>query len=251
MKTRDYLQTNRTALFDWIVLITSFLLGFAFPSLKEMITSRGFHLWMLAPLLLYTIGAALKHLPLSYRLAADAEKIKPVPYIMFLVTGHWFIILILAIFSGPAFRQLLQMPAVTAGNAFSGSLFSVAIIIATGVTWLVYRNKTKIKKRKNYSDNFLFRMELIADILLIAGVAIFSFIFWEKGVLAMLSRASTETMSDIWFLFVFLSVLFVFFYLPLRYLFFIEDRGSGRNRRRLLIIFGFMLLKALLETLAI
>lgn len=126
-----------------------------------------------------------------------------------------------------------------------------AVGIACFVTWLVYRTKSKRKSLKKYSAPFLFLMELIADIFLIAGVSIFSFVFWEKGVMGMLSKTSTQTISDIWFLFVFLSVLFLFFYLPLRYLFFIENREGGGNRRRLFLIFGFILLKALFEMLAI
>jgi hypothetical protein len=94
-------------------------------------------------------------------------------------------------------------------------------------------------------------MELVADILLIAAVSIFSFVFWEKGVMGMLSRASTRTIGDIWFLFLFLSILFLFFYLPLRYLFFIENREGGSNRKRLFLIFDFILLKALFEMLNI
>jgi hypothetical protein len=67
----------------------------------------------------------------------------------------------------------------------------------------------------------------------------------------MLGKASTRTLGDVWFLFVFLSILFLFFYLPLRYLFFMEDREGGGNRKRLLIIFIFMLLKASFEFLGI
>ncbi|HEV7782814.1 MAG TPA: hypothetical protein VGO58_16175 [Chitinophagaceae bacterium] len=248
---KDYLQTNRAALFDWIVLVTSFLLGFAFPSLKDLVTSPGFFNWMLASLLLYIAGAALKHLPLSYRLTHSGKTIKPVPYIIFLIVGHWFIILFLVILSESAIRNLFQLAPLTDKNAASWQLITGALVTASFVTWLVYRSKSNRKKRKKYKEGFLFWMEMMADILLIAGVSIFSFIFWEKGVMAMLGKAPAKTMGDIWFLFVFLSILFLFFYLPLRYLFFIEDRERGRNRRRLLLIFAFILIKAIIEMIGI
>jgi hypothetical protein len=144
---------------------------------------------------------------------------------------------------------LLQLPPLTEKNSASWQIITGALVTATFVTWLVYRTKSNRKKRKKYSEQFLFRQEMVADILLIAGVAIFSFVFWEKGVMAMLGKASMKTMGEIAFLFGFLSILFLFFYLPLRYLFFIEDRERGRNRRRLLLIFTFILIKAILEML--
>jgi hypothetical protein len=248
---KDYILKNRAALFDWSVLSVSFLLGFIFPTIKDFITSPGFYYWMLAALLLYVVGAALKHLPLSYRITYSAKTLKPVPYIIFLLVGHWFIILFLVIFSEPAIRHILHLKPLTKNDSLSGGMIISATFIAAFVTWLVYRSKGNRKKRKKYSTDYLFRMELTADILLTAGVSILSFVFWEKGALAMLSRASTQTIGDIWFLFIFLAILFLFFYLPLRYLFFMEDREGGRNRRRLFLIFGFMLLKALFEMLNI
>jgi hypothetical protein len=242
-------QGNRAALFDWIVMITSFLLGLAFPSLGDLIKSPGFFNWILASLLLYFAGAAIKDLPLGHRMSGKA--LKPIPYTIFLLVGHWFIIMIMVILAEPAIRNILGLAPLTDKNAASGELITGSILAATFVTWLVYRTKSNRKKKEGYNLKFLFWMEMVADILLIAGVSIFSFIFWEKGVMAMLGKASTNTFGDIWFLFVFLSILFLFFYLPLRYLFFIEDREKGRNRRRLFLIFVFILIKALLEVLGL
>ena len=92
---------------------------------------------------------------------------------------------------------------------------------------------------------------MLADLLLVAGVSIISFIFWEKGIMGMLDRVDKKSIGTIIFLFFFLAALFVFFYLPMRYLFFIEDREGGRNRKRLFLIFGFILLKAVFEMLRI
>lgn len=248
---KDYILNNRAAMFDWSVISISFLLGFIFPAITDFIRSPGFYYWMLAALLLYTCGAALKHLPLSYRLIHSGKAIRPVPYFLFLGVGHWFIMLFVFILSERPLRSIFRLPRLTEKNDGSWQLIIIAGIVSLFITWLVYRTKSHRKSRNKFSVGYLFRMELLADILLIAGVSILSFVFWEKGVMAMLSRASTKTIGDIWFLFVFLSILFLFFYLPLRYLFFIEDRENGRNRRRLFLIFGFMLLKALFEMLNI
>lgn len=248
---QEYIQANRAALFDWLVLLTSFMLGIIFPTLSDFIRSRDFFNWILAALLLYSAGAAVKDLPLSYRLRHAAKPVKPVPYVLFLVIGHWFIIFFLVVLAEPAFRNLLGRPPLTESNRSSWQLILSATIAAFFLSWLVYRTKGKRKSSKKYSAPFLFRVELLADILLIAGVSIFSFVCWEKGAMAMLARSSTRSIGDIWFLFVFLAILFLFFYLPLRYLFFMENREGGANRKRLFLIFGFLLIRALFGMLSI
>jgi hypothetical protein len=248
---RDYIHKNRAALFDWLVLSVSFMLGFIFPAISDFFKSPGYYNWMLAALLLYSAGAALKHLPLSYRITNSAKALKPVPYLIFLVIGHWIIIFLLVLFAEPAIRNILHLQPLKMNHSTSGELLIAASLIGVFVTWLVFRDKVHRKKRKPCSANYLFGMELVADMLLIAGVSIFSFVFWEKGVLAMLGRVSTQSISEIWFLFIFLAILFLLFYLPFRYLYFIEDRENGGNRRRLFLIFGFILLRALVDMLNI
>lgn len=248
---KDYIQQNRAAFFDWTVICISFMMGFIFPTFKDFISSPKFSYWMLIAFLLYTGGAVLKHLPLSYRMTFSGANPRPVPYVIFLFVGHWFILLFVILFSEAAFRHIFNLPPMTKENSASWQLVLTSTTTAAFVTWLVYRNKSNSKSREKYSDSNLFYRELVADIFLIAGVSIVSFVFWEKGVIAMLARASTRSIGDIWFLFVFLSITFLFCYLPLRYLYFIEDRQGGRNRRRLFYIFAFMLLRALFEMLSI
>jgi len=243
---KENLQTNRAALFDWMVILISFSLGFVFPDLSDFIKSPGFFNWMLIALLLYIAGAVLKHFPLSYRFAITGKTPKEVPYVLFLIIGHWLIIFILVILAQPAINNWFHLGPITTTYLTSWPIVLLAITIACYVTWLVYRRKDNRKNRKRYSSQFLFWFELIADILLITGVSLISFVFWEKGVMSMLGRSSTKSIVDIWSLFVFFSILFILFYLPLRYLFFIED-NSGSNFKRLLLIFGFILLRVLFE----
>ncbi|MEO6611431.1 MAG: hypothetical protein ABIT05_04840 [Chitinophagaceae bacterium] len=246
-RAKQYIQANRAALFDWIVLTASFLLGFIFSSLRELVMSPVFYEWMLLALLLYVVGAALKHLPLSYRLSNSGKSIQPVPFLVFLLIGHWLVMFVLVLVAGPAIRHLLHLPTLAAKSGSDGKMIVLYMVLAAFITWLVYRDKTKRKKRKEFAPNFLFRLELVADIFLVFSVTVFSFVFWEKGVMGLLSRASTRTLTDVFGLFVLLCVMFVLCYLPFRYLFFIEDRDRGRNGRRLLLLFGFILARAALE----
>jgi len=246
-KFHQYIQHNRAAIFDWSVISISFLMGFIFPTLKDFIVSGGFHYWMFAALLLYVAGALLKHVPLAYRL--QFSKQRAVPYILFLLIGHWLILLVVILFAELPFRQLAGLPPLSGDESVSWPLILIASGLSALITWLVYRSKTNRKSRNTYTAANLFFREMTAYLLRISSVSVLTFFFWEKGVMAMLARSSTQTIGDIWFLFVFLSILFLFFYLPLRYLYFVEDREGGRNRKRLLYIFGFVLLRALFEML--
>lgn len=249
-KAWEYIRHNRTALFDWLVVGCSFGLGFIYPTISDFIRSAWFSYWMLGALFLYMVGALLKHAPLSYRLRKNGNH-QPVPYIIFLLVGHWFIMLFAIVLSEQAFRQLLRLPPLTEKNTASGELVTISIAGAAYLTWLVYRSKRAGKGVGTKNENALFRRELLADLFLVTAVAVFTFVFWEKGAMAMLERSPRQGIGDIWFLFVFLAILYLFFYLPLRYLFFIENRGGSGNSRRLLLIFGFMLLRALFEMLRI
>lgn len=247
---KEYIRTNRPAVFDWSVILISFTLGFLFPTSTDFIRSGFFYNLLLAGVGCYIAGAVLKHLPLSIRLTANRQPDKTTGYRIFLIFGHWLIFFLLFILLETPIRRILQFPLKPGGKNYSPVFMAAATFCAALVTWLVYRSKTKLKTVKSYSPQYLLNRELVADLLLIAGVAVLNFFIWEKGVMEMLSRSRTDTIGDIWFLFLFFSILFIACYLPLRYLFFIEDK-PGSNTKRLLYIFGFMLLRALFEMLAI
>ncbi len=248
---KDYIEQNRAAIFDWSVISISFMMGFIFPSAKDFIISSKFSYWMLIALLLYAGGAILKHFPLCYRMTISGANPRKEPYFIFLFVGHWFIFLLVILLSEAAFRHIFNLFPITKENSTSWQLILTSTSGAAFITWLVYRNKLYHKIQKKYSDCYLFYSELIADIFLIVGVSIISFVLWEKGVIAMMDRVSTQTIGEIAFLFIFLSITFLFCYLPLRYLYYIEDRAAGRYRRRLFYIFGFILLRALIKMLTI
>jgi hypothetical protein len=250
-KSANYIQQNKAAFFDWLVFAISLSLGFIFPTLKDFALSPWFSYWMIVAFILYVIGAWLKHLPISYRLLHTGNEISNVPLLLFLLIGHWLIFFIVLIFSETAFRKITGLPFNNKKDSLGGFGLFLDIIGALFITWLVFRSKKKINKTIRYSPGFLFRRELIADILLLIAVSIFSFAFWEKGIIALLTYRPATTPGDIWYLFVSLSICYVFFYLPLRYLFLIEDHFSRQTWRRLLLIFGLLLLRTLFELIKI
>jgi hypothetical protein len=245
------MKINRPAFFDWLVFSISFSLGFIFPSLKEFVISPSFSFWMLAALLLYTGGAWLKHLPLSYRVTTTGEHLREVPYVLFLLIGHWVIIITATMFAEPALRKILNLAPLHEKDPLTGWLIFLSIIISLFITWIVFRSKKKKHFKKRYTTSYLFQRELIADIILVAGVSVLSFIFWEKGIMTLLAGRPIASIRDVWFLFFMLGICYMLFYLPLRYLFFIEDHSNRQTWKRLLLIFCLILLKSLFEMLRI
>ena len=245
------IQQNKAAAFDWLVFAISFSLGFVFPTLRELIISPLFSYLMLFALIFYTIGAWLKHFPLYYRLITSGNTSKGVPYTLFLIIGHWVLMLVAIIFSMGAARKILGMRPLTREEEAGGWVALISIVGSSFITWLAYRTKTKLKKEKIFSKKYLFRRELAGDIFLLFGVSIFSFIFWEKGIMALLSSRHNTSLSDIWYMFVILAFTYMFFYLPMRFLFLVEDHFSNKTWKRMLLIFGLLVLKALFEMLNI
>ena len=240
------LKENKPAIFDWLVFIFSFSLGFIFPSLAQFVASRSFSNWMLAALVLYVVGVLLKHRPLYYRLAISGNKQEAIPYLLFLIIGHWVIMVAVIIFAEEAFRRITGLPQIGAGGASGYSTF-LGIFIAAFITWLVFRPAGK--NIKPLSKSNLFYRELIADTILITGVAMLSFVFWEKSILAVMTQMPMGSIGDVCMRFILLSLAYIMFYLPLRYLYLVEDHFSKGAWRRLMLIFGFIVLRGLLAAL--
>lgn len=244
--TQAYITRNRPAVFDWLVISISFLLGFIFPTLSDFIRSGDFYAWILCSLLLYTAGAALKDAPLGQRMSFGTAKPRQVPYLLFLAVGHWFIFFFLVLLAEPLIRRYLGLPP---GNTAHPPLLLLGTTFSGLLTWLVYRSKGNRSFRGGRSATSLFWQEMLADIFLTASVSVITFVFWEKGALAMLGTMRTTHIGAIVFMFLLLAILFLLVYMPLRYLYFIEDRGHPG--RRLLQVFAVLLLRALLDMLQI
>lgn len=238
------IKENKPAIFDWLVFVFSISLSFVFPSLKDFVASKAFSNWMLAGLILYIFGSWLKHMPLYYRIGGKTEDI---PYLLFLIVGHWCIIIAVMIFSWAAVRRILGMPPVAVENMPFWQMITVVMIGSTFITWLVFRsgNKYKFASKKALSKKYLFFRELVADVFLISGVAMISFVFWEQGVLGLFSRMPLDSIGSAIFILIFLSIAYMMCYLPLRYLYLVEDRFRKQAGKRLLLIFILVLIRCL------
>lgn len=238
------IKQHKPAIFDWLVFAISILPGLIFPQLKDLTASASFSGWMLGGLVLYMLGLWLKHRPVYHRLAIQAKQQKGISYILFLIIGHWVIMLAVVIIAEGAFRNIIGLPPVPTDSTTSGSVVFTSIVVSILITWLAFRPGGK--SRKPVSEKYLVTRELVGDILLITGVSLFSFVFWEKSILGAMAHMRMDSIGEICLLFIFLSFAYILFYLPLRYLYLIEDHSS-KAWRRLLLIFVLILVRGLLE----
>jgi hypothetical protein len=241
------IKEQRPALFDWLVFTISLLMGLIFPELKDLAGSASFPGWMLAALILYTAGLMLKHRPVYQRLATQGNTQNNVPFLLFLIIGHCLIMVLVAMSAAPAVRYIAGQPHLAANESSTGTVIISSTILALLITWLAFRPGGN--SRKLLSQPTLFRRELVADILLISAVSILSFVFWEKSLVGAMEQMPLGNWGSIYMLFIFVCVSYILFYLPLRYLYLIEDSSSRETWKRLLLIFVLILLRGVFESM--
>lgn len=242
-KSIQILQQYKPAIFDWLVLSFTITMGLVFPSLGALNNAGYLYNFMLFGLLLYVIGALIKRKPMYYRLAVSGQLPRRIGYILLLVIGHFFIMLTTLFFALHAFGALFDWHIPEKRMTHPG-IISGAILVSSIITWLIYRGKKKT--RQLLTSKYIFGAELIGDILLIIGVSMLSFIFWEKSIFEMMARTPINNFGDAVFRFFFLSIAYMLFYLPLRYLYLIEERNSNATGKRFLLIFLILLIRGLL-----
>ncbi len=248
---REYIEQNRPALVDWFVFSASTLLGFAFPNVLGIATKLWVSKAMLAALVLYTVGAWLKKLPLYYRLIIEKKGERDIPYQFFLVVGHWLVLLVVTLFAEPAARMVVGLAPGSLDDVLA-NLTGIAYcsLVSAAITALVFWPKKKLFTKTVYHADFRFRRELVADCCLVISITVFTFAFWEKGVMTLFDRPISQV-SDIFYSFLTMGACFVLFYLPLRFLYLIEDHSHNQTWKRLLIIFSLVLLRTVLVILGL
>jgi len=238
-------KLSRSAMFDWVVFFTSFSLSFVFPGFINLVASPAFPWLILGAIFLYTLGAWLKHLPLDIRASLPAYKKRTFPLKYAMMFGHWLILygalymlrLHLQNFFG------LHFPGEKSGETDWYNWF--CLLFPVFITWLVYRG-TRKNNRNKYTENLLFRRELVADILLCLSVSVLTFFFWERGVMGLMTKdIFPKNAPGLMIQFLILAICFVLFYLPLRYLFLVEDHSSRQTWQRFFLIFGFLAIRFL------
>ncbi|MFM2138639.1 MAG: hypothetical protein RJA57_946 [Bacteroidota bacterium] len=244
-RLHQLVREDRSAVLDWITFMLSLSLGFLFPSLRALVRSPQFPSLLLIAVGSYALGATLKQAPLRYRLHLMGRGPAHVPYAFILGLGHWILLFISLFLAAPAIARLLSLPAAQIHSGSRGIFIILYLIGASLVTWLVFRSKRPPVRSRRPGP--LSAQELLADILLVAGVGFLTFLFWERVIMAVLGAYSIERPAHIWYLFLFLGFGFLLFYLPLRYLFIIDTERSGHILRRFSLFYVLLLVRALLN----
>jgi hypothetical protein len=105
----------------------------------------------------------------------------------------------------------------------------VSLIIAALLTYMVRRAGKRPEKAPTKIIKYPFIQEALADGLLLISVSIVTRFFWETWYLELEPSRGIGISSRSIVLLVALSLLFVVFYLPSRYLFLVEDYRYGRT----------------------
>lgn len=236
---------SRSALFDWIVLFTSFSLSFIFPGFVSLMASGVFPVLIYGAIIFYAVGAWLKHLPLDIRAALPNYKPRSFPLKYAMILGHWLILYGALYLVRAQLKEFFHLEWQGDKPEETDWYNWISIFLSVFITWLVYRAPRKNVPKK-YDEQALFRRELTGDILLCISVSIFTFIFWERGVMGLMTKdIFPRAFPGIAIQFLFLAICFVLFYLPLRYLFLVEDHSSRQTWQRFLLIFGFLSIRYL------
>jgi len=246
---KDLIKKHRTALFDWLSFLLSFSLGFVFPDPGSFAASGIFSTFIFWSLLVFITGALLKDAPLRHRFSQKGSKPPEVPFLLFLVLGHWIIMLAALLLAEPAARSLLGLAPAPVSNYTDSPGYWICFVLSFVFTWIVFRSKKRGLITEEYEPRRLAGQEWLADGLLLVGVGCLSFVFWERSLLGMMTSREIRSFSEIWYLFFLLSFAYLLFYLPLRYLFLVEDYRNGRTWQRLMFLFGLLLLRSLIEML--
>jgi len=242
MQRQHRISTSRAALFDWLSFLLGVTLSLLIPGLNADILSEV----LLISLLTYALGAALKDQPLRHRLIREKRFVPDIPFWIFLVLGHWIIMLTAILLALPAFTRWTGL-ANPPGRIFTETPgYAISFFLSLALTWLVYRNKRRRLKKEPLPAEGLAVQEWIADILLWTGVGCLSFVFWDQALMGVLSAMPVNSIGRLFFVFFFFCLAYVLFYLPLRYLYLVEDYSDGSAWNRMKLIFAVLLVRILL-----
>ena len=233
------------AVFDWSVMFFSTMLSFVFPSLSDFIHSPYARSIILIALVLFIIGTILKRIPLVTRLELKPRTSKsswgiliPVQFCIMIVVGY---------LSAEEIGKITGW--YKTGEENPGPIIFISVFLAILTSSLTaWASMSKVRKR--YSDEWLRRREMKADIMLIVATSVFTFIFWDLGPESYMKSHPIRDFGVIIPVFIFILMCYVIFYLPFRYLYIIEDGHKKATWRRMWIVLLIVFVRSAIAALS-
>ena len=219
----------RGFIFDLAVLAGNLAFTVSILDRSENISDRNIGILLVVALTTQLLGALMKTGPLQYRLSGTSPRHTADlidKFMSLLIFLHFILFTIICLMS-LALLGVVDLE----GAASSGEDIWVAVSLLIGglLTYTVWRAGKRTDRVPTKMIKYPIAQEALADGLLWISVSIITRFFWEIWYIEI------ETARGIGFsqrgivLLVSLSLLFVVFYIPSRYLFLVEDYRYGRT----------------------
>jgi hypothetical protein len=216
-------------IFDLAVLVGNIVFSVSILDLGENLPDRTIGILLGAAVITQLLGAVLKTKPLRYRLSGTPARSSAdiLDKFMDALLFFHFILFSVICLMALGLLDIVEM----ADNSSSGDdlWVVVSLIIAGLLTFMVRRAGKRPDEAPTKMIKYPFIQEALADGLLLISVSIVTRFFWETWYIELETSRGIGLSSRSIVLLTALSLLFVVFYLPSRYLFLVEDYRYART----------------------
>ena len=219
----------RGFIFDLAVLAGNIVFTVSILDRSENLSDRNIGYLMLAAVITQLLGAVLKAGPLQYRHSGKSSRQTEdvLDKFMGVLLFFHFILFTLTCLMSLALLGVVDLE----GAASSGQDIWIAVSLLIGglLAYTVWRAGKRTDRVPTKMIKYPIAQEALADGLLWISVSIVTRFFWEIWYLEIEPVRGIGFSPRAIVLLVSLSLLFVVFYLPSRYLFLVEDYRYGRT----------------------
>jgi hypothetical protein len=219
----------RGFVFDLAVLAGNIIFTFSILERSDDFPDRDIGFLLLAAMITQFLGAVLKSRPLQFRLSGRSPRKTDDlldKFMGVLLFFHFILFTIICLMT------LSLLGVVDLGDRSSSGddlWVGVSLLIAGLLTYTVWRAGKRPEKAPTKMIKYPIAQEALADGLLWISVSIVTRFFWETWYLEIEPTRGIGISLRAIVLLVSLSLLFVVFYMPSRYLFLVEDYRYGKT----------------------
>ena len=219
----------RGFIFDLAVLAGNIVFTVSILDLSEDLPDRTVGILLGVAVITQLLGAVLKTNPLKYRLSGRPSRSSADIFDKFMDVLLFFHFILFTVISLMVLGLLGITDLVDRSSSGDDIWAIVSILIAGLLTYLVWRAGKRPAEVPTKMIKYPIAQETLADGLLWVSVTIITRFFWETWYLELEPTRGIGISLRAIVLLVALSLLFVFFYMPSRYLFLVEDYRYART----------------------
>lgn len=220
-------------IFDLAVLAGNIVFALSILDQTENIPDRTIGLLLVLAVITQLLGALLKTNPLKHRLHAQSTRSAAGILAKFMNVLLFFHFILFSVICLMSMALLGIVDLVDRSSSGDDIWVVVSLLIAALITYTVWWAGKQPDKALTKNVKYPFIQEALADGLLLVSVSIITRFFWESWYLEIEPSRGIGVTPLAVVLLVALSLLFVVFYLPGRYLFLVEDYRYGRTWPRM------------------